>query len=67
MYVADVAQILSCCGCDVGSDSIPSLGTSIHHRYGSKKTKERKKKKKERKKKERGRKEGRKEGREKER
>ena len=30
------------------SDSTPSLGTSIYHRYGSKKTKKKKKMKKER-------------------
>ena len=43
MQVADAAQIPSCCGCGVGwwlgSDSTPSLGTSICLECGPKKKK----------------------------
>ena len=43
VLVADMAQILHYCGCGIGpscnSDLTPSLGTSICHEYGPKKTK----------------------------
>ena len=47
-WVTDAARIWCCCGCGVGSscssDSTPSLGASICHRWGSKKKKKKKKK-----------------------
>ena len=43
VYVADMAWILCCCGCGAGwqhgSNSTPSLGTSICHECGSRKRK----------------------------
>ena len=49
MEVADGARIPRCCGCGVGwrysSDWTPSLGTSMYHGCGPKKTKKKKKKK----------------------
>ena len=47
MKVADMAWILCCCGCGVGSsyssDSTPSLGTSVCGEFGPKKEKKKKK------------------------
>ena len=39
VYVADMAWIWRCCGCSSNSTP-PSLGTSVCHGYGPKKTKE---------------------------
>ena len=44
VWVTDAVQIPRCCGCGVGSDLTPSLGTSMRRKFGPKKQRKKKKK-----------------------